>query len=102
MRQSVSLSNLPNNATLAIKPITKARNQSVTVCVQLEGTGERQIGEFVNNQSLWEIIGTLFPEKVLDSDIEISCLYMRTEVGFIYYYYYCFIGRLSSNLKPFY
>lgn len=52
----------------------------VTVCVQLDN-GERQVGEFRNDQSLWEIIGTLFPERVLDSDnLEISCLYMRTEV----------------------
>ena len=42
---------------------------------------ERQVGEFASDQSLWEIIGTLFPEKVADcNNLEISCLYMRTEV----------------------
>lgn len=56
--------------------------------MQCEGDSgvERQIGDFVNSQSLWEIIGTLFPEKVLDldSDAYISCLYMRTEVCLLF------------------
>lgn len=80
LRQTVSLTGLPNNSNLSIRPITKSRDQTVTVCVQLDN-GERQVGEFRNDQSLWEIIGTLFPERVLDADnLEISCLYMRTEV----------------------
>ena len=80
LRQTVSLTGIPNNSNLVIRPITKSRDQSVTVCVQLD-SGQREVGEFRNDQSLWEIVGTLFPEKVLDSDnLEISCLYMRTEV----------------------
>ena len=80
LRQTVGLTGIPNNSSLAIRPITKSRDQTVTVCVQLDG-GEREVGEFRNDQSLWEIIGTLFPERVLDTEnLEISCLYMRTEV----------------------
>lgn len=81
LRQTVSLTGLPNNSNLTIRPITKSRDQTVTICVQLDGGG-REVGEFRNDQTLWEVIGTLYPEKVLDTDnLEISCLYMRTEVS---------------------
>lgn len=83
LRQNISLCGLPNNSTLIIRPITKPRSKSsITVCLQLEN-GERQVGEFTNDQTLYEIVGTLFPEKILDNDSEISCIYMRTEVKMI-------------------
>lgn len=79
LRQNINLSGLTNNSTLTIRSITQRRDQSaITVCIQFNG--EKQIGEFTSDQSLWEIIGTLYPEKVLDCKSEISCLYLRKEV----------------------
>lgn len=56
LRQTVNLSGLSNNSTLTVRPITQKREQSaITVCIQFNG--EKQIGEFTSDQSLWEIIG---------------------------------------------
>lgn len=68
----------------------KKTDQKVTLAIDLAvDSGERKIGDFDPNQSLWDIIHILFDGNSymnLKNNEEFCLIYMRKEVYFYYFY----------------